>query len=59
MNHEKVVTEIEAQREMISNATVEINRLKLEAFAKIEAEKRTLDEQLKGLKVSKKEVKKA
>jgi hypothetical protein len=59
MNHEKVVTEIDAQREMISNATTEINRLKLEAFAKIEAEKRTLQEQLKGLKVSKKEVKKA
>ena len=59
MNHEKIVSDINAQRDAISNATAEIDRLKTEAFAKIEAEKRTLKEQLKGLKVSKGEISKA
>jgi hypothetical protein len=59
MNHDKVVNEVKAQRDLIANATIEIDRLKTEAFEKIDAEKRTLKEQLNGLKVSKKEVKKA
>lgn len=59
MNHEKYVDNIKAQRDAISNATVEIDRLKAEALETIKVEKRGLKEQLKGLKVSKKAVKKA
>jgi hypothetical protein len=59
VNHEKIVDEIKAQRDAISNATLQIDLLKTDAFEKIKAEKRTLKEQLKGLKVSKKAVKKA
>lgn len=59
MNHEKIVAEIKTHRDNVSNALAEIDRLKVEAFDKIDGEKRALKEQLNGLKVSKKEVSKA
>jgi archaellum component FlaC len=59
MNHEKIVVDIKTLRETISVATSQIAIMKTEAFDKIEGEKQTLQEQLKGLKVSKKEVSRA
>lgn len=45
MNHAKIVDAVKAQREVASNAFAEINRLKSEAFEKIESEKQAIKEQ--------------
>lgn len=50
MNHSKIVEAVKAQRKAVSEALIEISRLKAEAYDDIESEKQAIKEHEADLK---------